>query len=154
MYNLPTSLPTSHLPYPPTFLPRARVCVKNIRNSENVRLPKVQKYSTLPGSLGLFFSFFGEKFIFAVDPVHCWSPLVRSHPFRIISHFSKKCYSIPVFNVHFQFLSFQSIEIDNCYILYISYMLTFKFILICHLFVFPNLGVTLADSCQRMISIF
>lgn len=55
-----------------------------------------------------------------------------------------KCYSIPVFTVQLQFLSFQSIEIDNCYI-YILYMLTFKFILICHLFVFPNLSVILTS---------
>ena len=58
-----------------------------------------------------------------------------------------------LFLPYFQFLSFQSIEIDNCYI-YILYMLTFKFILICHLFVFPNLSVILTSECQRMISIF
>lgn len=111
----PTSAPTS--PYPPSFLPCARVCVENIQNSENVRLPKVQKYSTLPSSLGLFFSFFGEKFIFAVDPVHCWSPLVhRSIQNNFTFTFPRSAF--PVFN--FQFLSFQSIEIDNCYILYID----------------------------------
>ena len=46
----PTYQPPHILPH---FLPRARVCVRNIQNSENVRLPKVQKYSTLP--LFLFF---------------------------------------------------------------------------------------------------
>jgi len=121
-YNVCT---TSHLPpphiLPHHFLPRARVCVRNIQNSENVRLPKVQKYSTLPCSLarsfGLFFSFFGEKFIFAVDPVHCWSPLVhRSIQNNFTFTFPRSAF--PVFN--FQFLSFQSIEIDNCYILYID----------------------------------
>ena len=111
--------PTSHLPIfsPTSFLVRA--CA-----SETSKIVKMSVYQRCKNiqlcrarSFGLFFSFFGEKFIFAVDPVHCWSPLVhRSIQNNFTFTFPRSAF--PVFN--FQFLSFQSIEIDNCYILYID----------------------------------
>ena len=59
----------------------ARLCIKTSRLVKNVRLPKVQNIQPcrarlLARSLSLFF---GDKFIFAVDPVHCWSPPALIH---------------------------------------------------------------------------
>lgn len=66
-YNVCT---TSHtLPLP--FLVRA--CAS--KTSKIVKMSVYQRCKNI--QLCLFFSFFGEKFIFAVDPVHCWSPLVH-----------------------------------------------------------------------------
>jgi hypothetical protein len=66
--------PTSHTPshiLPVFFLVRA--CAS--KTSKIVKMSVYQRCKNI--QLCLFFSFFGEKFIFAVDPVHCWSPLVH-----------------------------------------------------------------------------
>jgi len=142
-YNVCT---TSHLPpphiLPHHFLPRARVCVRNIQNSENVRLPKVQKYSTLPCSLArsASFSLFSVKnssllsILFTVGRLSC------TDPFRIISLslFQEVLFLFLTSNF---FLSRVLKLTTAIYYISISYMLTFKFILICHLFVFQNLSV-------------
>ena len=152
-YNVCT---TSHLPiFSPQFLPRARVCVRNIQNSENVRLPKVQKYSTLPCSLArsASFSLFSVKnssllsILFTVGRLSC------TDPFRIISLslFQEVLFLFLTSNF---FLSRVLKLTTAIYYISISYMLTFKFILICHLFVFPNLSVILTSECQQMISTF
>ena len=91
VYNQPTnSPPPAPTPYPhlqPSFLMRS--CIKTSKIVKNVRLPKVQKYSTLPRAqntmCGLFFSFRWKVHL-------CCRPcslLVSScaDPFRIISHF-------------------------------------------------------------------
>jgi len=131
-YNMCT---TSHLPPllpPPHILPVSflvRACAS--KTSKIVKMSVYQRCKNI--QLCLFFSFFGEKFIFAVDPVHCWSPLVH----RSIQN---------NFTFLFLFLTctsnfFLSRVLELLYIIYRSYMLTFKFILICHLFVFQNLSV-------------
>ena len=66
----PTSLPPPHI-LPVSFLVRA--CAS--KTSKIVKMSVYQRCKNI--QLCLFFSFFGEKFIFAVDPVHCWSPLVH-----------------------------------------------------------------------------
>ena len=100
VYNQPTPPSPAPTPYPhlqPSFLMRS--CIKTSKIVKNVRLPKVQKYSTLPRrtQCAAPFSLFGEKFIFAVDPVHCWFPPVQIH--SELFHTFSKCYSIPVFTV-------------------------------------------------------
>jgi hypothetical protein len=68
--QLPSQPPTSHI-LPLSFLVRAPAS----KTSEIVKMSVYQRCKNI--QLCLFFSFFGEKFIFAVDPVHCWSPLVH-----------------------------------------------------------------------------
>ena len=97
------------LPYPcsnpisssPTFLPHALVH-QNIQNSEKCPFTKGAKIFNFAAqntmcACAASFSRFGENFILAVDPVHCWLPPVQIH--SELFHTFSKCYSIPVFTV-------------------------------------------------------
>ena len=110
--------PTSPYSPPNSFLVRACASEtsKIVKMSVYQRCKNIQlcRACSLVRPLFLFFSVKNSSLLsilFTVGRLSC------TDPFRIIS-LSLFQEAFPVFN--FQFLSFQSIEIDNCYILYID----------------------------------
>ena len=118
-YNVYNQFPSPHAPTPyphlqPSFLMRS--CIKTSKIVKNVRLPKVQKYSTLPNTTccGQFFSF-RWKVHLCRFPVHCWLPIVQP---SIQNNFTLFLF---LFLPYLQFLSRVLKLITAIYIIYVNF---------------------------------